>query len=104
MHMEVTSLKQAMQGLIPESSSIIEGCVISANPLKINLVNDPKMNLTKNSVVVPKEFTDYNMSISVPDEGSNITITVHNALKAGETVYLLNYNGGKKYFVLGRKE
>ena len=31
------------------------------------------------------------------------TITVHNALKAGETVYLLPYNGGKKYYLLDRK-
>ena len=31
------------------------------------------------------------------------TITVHNALKVGETVFLLPYNGGKKYYILDRK-
>ena len=32
------------------------------------------------------------------------TMTVYNALKVGETVYLLRYNGGKKYYILDRKE
>ena len=31
------------------------------------------------------------------------TITVHNALKMGEVVYLLRYNGGKKYCILDRR-
>ena len=29
-------------------------------------------------------------------------LTVHNALKAGETVYVLSINNGKRYFVLDR--
>ena len=33
---------------------------------------------------------------------TNGTITVHNALKAGETVYVLALNNGKRYFVLDR--
>lgn len=32
------------------------------------------------------------------------TITVFNALKVGEIVYLLRYNDGKKYYILDRKE
>ena len=32
------------------------------------------------------------------------TITVYNALKVGDIVYLLRYNDGKKYFILDRKE
>lgn len=31
------------------------------------------------------------------------TITIHNALRQGERVYLLSYNSGKKYFVIDRK-
>nr|DAM32586.1 MAG TPA: Protein of unknown function (DUF2577) [Caudoviricetes sp.] len=31
------------------------------------------------------------------------TLTVHNALKQGETVYLLAFNNGKQYYVLDRK-
>lgn len=33
----------------------------------------------------------------------NGTLTVHNALKAGDTVYLLAYNNGKQYYILDRK-
>lgn len=32
------------------------------------------------------------------------TITVYNALKVGDMIYLLRYNDGKKYFILDRKE
>lgn len=32
------------------------------------------------------------------------TITVYNALKVGEIIYLLRYNDGKKYYILDRKE
>lgn len=32
------------------------------------------------------------------------TVTVYNALKVGEIVYLLRYNDGKKYYILDRKE
>ena len=31
------------------------------------------------------------------------TITVHNALKVDEVVYLLRYNDGKKYYILDRR-
>ena len=31
-------------------------------------------------------------------------MTVYNALKAGEMVYLLRYNDGKKYYILDRKK
>ncbi|MEG2678724.1 MAG: DUF2577 family protein [Oscillospiraceae bacterium] len=34
---------------------------------------------------------------------TNGTITVHNALKVGEYVYLLPYNNGKKYYILDRR-
>lgn len=30
------------------------------------------------------------------------TLTIYNALKAGDRVHVLSYNGGKQYFVLGR--
>lgn len=32
------------------------------------------------------------------------TMTVYNALKVGDMIYLLCYNDGKKYFILDRKE
>lgn len=32
------------------------------------------------------------------------TMTVYNALKVGDMIYLLRYNDGKKYFILDRKE
>lgn len=33
---------------------------------------------------------------------SGARMTVHNALKVGETVHLLSFNGGKQYYVLDR--
>lgn len=34
---------------------------------------------------------------------SGATMTVYNALKVGETVYLLSFNHGKKYYILDRE-
>lgn len=124
---EETSLKQMIQGMCPEGSSVIEGTVASASPLKITLVNDAKMILTANSLIVPRHLTNYNTSISGGNiqnyyyvgSGENsstspvnpphvhavgkINVTVYNALAVGETVYLLAFNNGKQYYVLDRK-
>lgn len=34
---------------------------------------------------------------------SGASITIHNSLKQGETVYLLAFNNGKKFYILDRK-
>lgn len=142
-----TGLKQLMQSLCPDAPSVIEGRVTRASPLQITLVNDAKMILGENSLIVPKHLTNYTIAVDVSNVGlnlktdmggehthnegkhdghaigdgshthvggehmhtisdvsvSNAMVTVHGELQQGETVYLLAFNNGKQYFVLGRR-
>jgi hypothetical protein len=100
---EPTSLKQLFQTMAPDGAGIIQGRVVSAEPLKIQAVNDEKLTLTENLLCIPKHLTEYKTTVSIPElELKNAEITVHNALKSGETVYILSFNGGKKYYILDR--
>ena len=82
--MQETSLKGLIQGLSPEQPGVIEGKVTSTSPLSVTIVNDTKMCLSANSLVVPQHLTSY-------------------TVKIGDVVYLLHYNSGKKFYILDRK-
>lgn len=99
-----TGLKQLFQSMCPQGTSVIEGTIISISPLKITLANDAKMILGENSLIVPRHLAEYAITIDIPGAGLwNERIMVHNSLKPGETVYLMVFHDGKKYFVLDRK-
>lgn len=99
-----TSLKELFQGMIPNGADLLQGTVESANPLRIQMANDNKHIISKLSAVIPKHLTDYTVTaeISDPSGKKNATITVQNALKVGDKVYLIALQNGKKYFVLDR--
>lgn len=145
-----TGLKALIQSLIPEAPGVIEGIVTCASPLQVTLVNDSKMILSKNSLIVPRHLTDYMVEVDVQKSAGTLTskttkdggehehdggdhdghesgngehtheggkhvhslstfsltggmLHVYNSLKKGDTVYLLQFNGGKKYYILDRK-
>jgi hypothetical protein len=147
-----TSLKGLFQGMMPDSMGVVQGKVVSASPLKIQVVNDGKLVLAENLVCLPRHLSDYTAACDIrlgegtidgqtrndgfhphgpsgahgghaggdgshahPDsEGAHVhsqatfdiygaTIKVYNALTPGETVYLLSFNEGKKYYVLDRE-
>lgn len=117
---EKTSLKGLFQGLAGEGVEVLQGVVKSASPLKIQIVNDEKLVIGQNITYVPRHLTDYTTTCSLAKgekgsvygpstDGSRLTdftfsgsITVYNALKAGETVHVLSFNHGKQYYVLDR--
>ena len=43
---EPTSIKEMFQGMIPDSMGVVRGKVVSASPLKIQVVNDHKILLS----------------------------------------------------------
>lgn len=136
---EHTSIKQMIQGLIPDGAGVIEGTVTNASPLEITLTNDAKMTLSANSLIVPEHLTDHEIKADIMVHGSILyaptgaegengehehpgieksgkhrhdlkdfqltggKVILHTGLKAGEIVYLLSYNNGKKFYVLDRK-
>lgn len=115
-----TSLKGIFQGMIPADAELMQGTVISASPLKIQMANDEKLIVNERITVVPWHLTNYTTTCSFakgekgsvygPDtRGDRLTdltfsgsITMYNALKTGDKVYVLSLNNGKLYYVLDR--
>lgn len=115
-----TSLKQLIQGMTEGDIQVIQGVVKTANPLEIQIINDEKLVIGSNITYVPRHLTNYTTTCSISkgtkgsvngptSDGSRLTdfnfsgsITVHNALKAGEKVHILSFNHGKQYYVLDR--
>lgn len=59
MTQEPTGIKQLFQQMIPDGPSVKEGIVTSTSPLSVTLKNDTKMILSANSLIVPRNLTDY---------------------------------------------
>ena len=103
---------------------VITGVVTSENPLAIQADGDDKLLLNHRIIEVPRHLTDHDVTVDISGgtvtgetaaggdpshthglaklSDGKATMRVYGALKRGEAVYLLSYNHGKKYFVLGR--
>lgn len=147
--MENLSLKAMFQGIKTDTTQIIKGVVLAVNPLKIQAINDEKLILNENLLIVPSHLKDYKTSIDIKlsggfidsstentgahyhDEGlhdqhvsgngshvhnggehfhklstfniETADITVYNALKVSDMVYLLGIGNDKRYYVLDRE-
>lgn len=116
---EKTSIKQMIQGMAGDGVEVLQGIVRSASPIAIQIVNDDKLTIGPNITYVPRHLMDYTADCTVAkgkgsvngptSDGGRLTdltlngsITVHNALKAGEMVHVLSFNHGKQYYVLDR--
>lgn len=115
-----TSIKQMISYIAEKGindTDIRVGTVISEEPLKITLKNNAKIVLSDIDIVVPDELKKRtikahinfgNIPVSVQGENGiahidkDAEITLDNSPKNGETVYMLRYGKGKRYFVLGK--
>ena len=95
-----TSIKALFQGLIPDGDEVIQGIVKSAEPLRIQAVNDEKLLINTPLLIVPKHLSTYTVQVQIASYTGEMT--VHNGLKVGEKVHLISFNNGKKYYVLDR--
>ncbi len=101
---ESMSIKQALQDMISDNMGILRGKVISTSPLKIRAVNDDKLELTTGALCVPRHLTEHTQTVDIPALGiAGAAMVVRSGLRAGDLVYLLSYNQGKKYYVLDRE-
>lgn len=89
------------------------GTVTSEKPLKIRLSQQAEYDA--DFFILPRGMTDYKVSVTVPqregtaEDGSTVTLkkeklelTIHSALKKGETVLLLQRSGGQQFVILDR--
>lgn len=112
-----TMKKAALQAVDnSKPCAVLFGSVISASPLKIQI--GQKLILTEAQLVLTRNVTNYsvtvstNFSVSVHSGGdpshshgagfSGNKITFNNALKAGESVILIQQSGGQKFIVIDR--
>lgn len=122
---EATSFKQLFQGMVPQGTTVVSGKIVGTGPLKIQIENDSKLIVSGSVVLVPRWLTDFSVTIDIALGNGSInsrtntvsshqhtletfnissaTMTVHNALKTGDEVYLLSFNDGKNYLVIDRK-
>lgn len=76
-----TSIKELIQKLMPKQNEIIVGRVVSENPFRVQAVNDEKLTLSRNTLIVPDRLS---------------------GIKSGEYLHILVLNGGKKYYALDK--
>jgi hypothetical protein len=80
-------------------TKVVYGTVKSSSPLKINV--EQKLNLTDAQLVLTKNVTDHVITITI--DGIEKQITMHNALKVGDEVVMIQNQGGQEYIILDRK-
>lgn len=109
---------EAMEASRPVNVFI--GTVVSESPLSIKI--DQKRTLTREFLVLCREVTDYDVEMTVdhmtekmqgggkdpsftahqhPYKGRKV-FTVHKALKQGEKVVVVQFQGGQQYLVIDR--
>ena len=116
---EATSIKQIIGYIVKngiDDTDVRIGVVVSENPLKIALKNDPKIILSVVDMVVPQEMKKRtkkahinigDIPVYTPDGGSvhidcDAEVIVDDTPKEGETIYMLRYGKGRRYFLLGK--
>lgn len=80
-------------------SDVIQGSVVSADPLQIEVDKNTEL-YPPSCFLVPENLTDYKTSIVI--DGIAKEITVNNALKPGDGVYMIKCHGGQNLLVLDR--
>lgn len=104
---EATSLRQMFQSMVPDPVAVIQAVVISTNPLMVQAVNDDKLVLGSGLLCVPAHLSDYTVTVDISGGGGSAikgaVMTVRQSLRAGDRLYLLSFNHGKKYYILDRK-
>lgn len=99
-----TSMRQAIGRFAKQEFDIVEGHVVSAAPLAVQLENDSFV-ANSNLITVPRHLGVWSGSctVTIRGETGQGTVTVDNRLKAGDHVVMLSYGFGKKYYILDRK-
>lgn len=80
-------------------SDVLTGTVVGASPVAVQI--DQKTTVTGSQLLVPRYLTNHTEQMSIPGIGE-VSVTVKNALKNGETVILVQKRGAQQYLVVDR--
>ncbi len=79
---------------------IITGTVISVKPLKIKV--SQKLTLSEDFLILGRNVSDYETEITLPGSVGKSKVTIHNALKKGDTAVMIRQAGGQRYLVIDK--
>ena len=79
-------------------TSFFIGTVENTSPLKIK--RDEKFILDESNLTLTNAVRDYKAEVTI--DGQKREMTIHNALKMGEKVLVLQNNGGQEFVILER--
>ena len=99
-----TSLKQLIQEMNDPGIEVMEGIVISTDPLRIRMTGDEKLTIGEANTYISKHLTRYDANCYLTDDEETPidTIIIDNSLVEEDMVHILSLNHGKKYFILDR--
>ena len=63
--MSATSMKELLQQINGEKTSVVQGIVTSASPLKVALVNDTTINIPSDLLIVPEHLTKRTKQVKI---------------------------------------
>lgn len=96
-------LGKRIKELIKNQISFVEGTVISASPLKIEVKGNNKWIIPKSLIIIPKALTNYSLDVDFTVNDTKVTkIQVNNALRIGDTVMMVTFNLMQRYYILDR--
>ena len=83
-----------------EKTDIVFGRVISTNPLKIQVANEPRLQLTQTFLIL-SEFCK-EKKVTIPETETEITLW--QGLSVGDNVIMLRVLQGSKFYVLQKED
>lgn len=101
----VEIIKMAALGAVNDSkpTAVVYGNVVSADPLAISI--DQKLILKEIHLILTNNVRDYVVEMTEEDTSVSVEkkrFTVHNKLAAGDSVIMIQMQGGQKYLVLDK--
>ena len=98
----VETIKQAALDAVSATkpAAIMFGRVESSNPLQITL--EQRLTLGPLQLILTRNVTNYREEITNEASGVREWVTIHSGLQPGETVVMMQAQGGQRFVVLDR--
>lgn len=89
---------------------LMSGKVETVSPLSVRI--DQKLVIPEKALILTDAVHDHDVDITIhgisDSDGDSIsgrtTVTIHNALKIGESVLMIRKQGGQQFLIIGRGE
>jgi len=100
----VSIMLDAGKNSIPasEKTDLLYGRVVAVNPLKIQVANEPRLQLTETFLILSALCKEKKVTLSIADTPTEVVLW--SGLQVGDTVIMLRVLQGSKFLVLQKEE